>query len=196
MGKSKKSGEKASQPDKPEGSDGLKRKTDVSGGASRYTAETIVPNDESAVVVQHANDFRFNAAQQSVSSSGQRRIKIESQGLNRTQIVCFPTPVDVLLGRGKPFQSHPGNQRMLRFVEDSREMYLQAERNGKHMIIEEVMGNIRESGGRFLSHVEIREPLGGSGLLDSVQESGTCVSQQGTDKEGGSFYRPVLCGYK
>ena len=76
-------------------------------------------------------------------SSSQRRNRIDD-----------PTPVGVLLGRGKPVQSHPGNQRMLRIVDEHRARYLQAERKDKHEIIEEIMRILQECGGRFLTRVD------------------------------------------
>ena len=68
--------------------------------------------------------------------------------------VSCPSPADILLGRGKPFQSHPGNQRMLQIVDAYRQRYLRAERKEKHSIVEEVISAIRATGGRFLSRVE------------------------------------------
>ena len=70
------------------------------------------------------------------------------------QKIFAPRKADVLLGRGKPFQSHPGNQRMLCLVDDYRKRYLQAERREKHAIVEGVMKTIRDSGGRFLIRVD------------------------------------------
>ena len=66
----------------------------------------------------------------------------------------LPADVDILLGRGKPFQNHPGNQRMLSLVDKYKERYQAAERKEKHDIVEEVMGIIEGSGGRFLRRVD------------------------------------------
>jgi len=71
----------------------------------------------------------------------------------KTRIV-LPADVDILLGRGKPFQNHPGNQRMLSLVDKYKERYQAAERKEKHDIVEEVMGIISGSGGRFLRRVD------------------------------------------
>jgi len=68
--------------------------------------------------------------------------------------VVLPADVDILLGRGKPFQNHPGNQRMLTLVDKYRDRYQTAERKEKHDIVEEVMGIISGSGGRFLRRVD------------------------------------------
>jgi len=72
-------------------------------------------------------------------------------GKNR---VVLPADADILLGRGKPFQNHAGNQRMLGLVDKYRERYQQAERKEKHDIVEEVMGIIGGNGGRFLRRVD------------------------------------------
>jgi len=69
-------------------------------------------------------------------------------------VVLVPADADILLGRGKPFQNHVGNQRMLRLVDKYRERYFKSERKEKHDIVEEVMGIISGSGGRFLRRVD------------------------------------------
>lgn len=65
-----------------------------------------------------------------------------------------PTSLDILLGRGKPVQSHSGNQRMLSIVDENRARYLDSERKVKHQIIEEILKSIKASGGRFLTRVD------------------------------------------
>lgn len=71
--------------------------------------------------------------------------------------VYEPRPADILLGRGKPFQSHPGNQFMLHAVDQLRDRYLCTDRKGKHNIIEHVLGLIKERGGRFLVRIDENE---------------------------------------
>ena len=68
--------------------------------------------------------------------------------------VNAPSPVDILLGRGKPFHNHNGNQRMLEIVDEHRPRYLKADRKDKHVIIEHILSAIRAYGGRFLSRVD------------------------------------------
>jgi hypothetical protein len=77
-----------------------------------------------------------------------------STGLSSHFRIDTPSSVDILLGRGKPFQSHLGNQRMLRIVDACRERYLKSERKEKHTIVEDVIAAIMEIGGRFLSRVD------------------------------------------
>jgi len=65
-----------------------------------------------------------------------------------------PNAYDVLLGRGKPFQNHDGNQSMLRIVDMYRKRYHESERAFKHEIIEEVLDIIKSRGGRFLERID------------------------------------------
>lgn len=68
-----------------------------------------------------------------------------------------PRTADILLGRGKPFQSHQGNQFMLHAVDQLRDDYLNTDRKGKHNIIEHVLGLIQKRGGRFVVRVDENE---------------------------------------
>lgn len=68
--------------------------------------------------------------------------------------ITEPTKGDVLLGRGKPFQNHPGNQRMLTIVDSHKESYLGVKRDKKRAIVEEVIREIQEDGARFLKRSE------------------------------------------
>jgi hypothetical protein len=90
------------------------------------------------------------------------------QAASQTNMVLHPNPNDILLGRGKPFQNHHGNQEMLRVVDMYRVKYHQAERAYKHEIIEEVLGLIRSQGGRFLERVDERENSYYNEVTDSV----------------------------
>lgn len=64
--------------------------------------------------------------------------------------ITKPAAHDVLLGRGKSFQNHPGNKRMLKIVRANKVRYLGAKRDQKRGIVEEVLGLIQEDGTRFL----------------------------------------------
>jgi hypothetical protein len=61
-----------------------------------------------------------------------------------------PNKEDVVLGRGKPYQSWPGNQLMLSLCDAYRDRYHSVERTQKNIIIEEVRTIISAKGGRFL----------------------------------------------
>eukprot|EP00980_Cylindrotheca_fusiformis_P001807 scaffold408_cov71-Cylindrotheca_fusiformis.AAC.8 len=68
--------------------------------------------------------------------------------------ISEPGKDDVLLGRGKPFQNHPGNQRMLRIVDLHKQKYLRVKRDKKRAIVEEVLDEIQGRGARFLKRSE------------------------------------------
>ncbi|KAL3935758.1 MAG: hypothetical protein SGBAC_008788 [Bacillariaceae sp.] len=65
-----------------------------------------------------------------------------------------PSNDDILLGRGKPFQNHPGNQRMLKIVDEHKERYLSEKRDKKRAIVEEVLDIIQKNGARFLKRID------------------------------------------
>jgi hypothetical protein len=109
-----------------------------------------------------ANDGNEGKQQQQQQQQG------GEQAASQTNMVLHPNPNDVLLGRGKPFQNHHGNQEMLRVVDMYRVKYHQAERAYKHEIIEEVLGLIRSQGGRFLERVDERENSYYNEVTDSV----------------------------
>lgn len=67
--------------------------------------------------------------------------------------------VVVLLGRGKPFQSHYGNIRLHKLVNENREQYLGASRDEKNSIAKSIVQNIKrgtdgEPSGRFLKRAD------------------------------------------
>jgi hypothetical protein len=65
-----------------------------------------------------------------------------------------PSSQDILLGRGKPFQNHPGNKRMLTIVDKYKRRYFCEKRDKKREIVEEVLAVIAKNGGRFLKRTE------------------------------------------
>lgn len=79
--------------------------------------------------------------------------KVQKQ-VEPSNIIKTPNVHDVLLGRGKPFQNHDGNQSMLRIVDMYRKRYHESERAFKHEIIEEVLDIIKSKGGRFLERID------------------------------------------
>lgn len=68
-----------------------------------------------------------------------------------------PTQYDVLFGRGKPFQDHPGNLRLHSIVNTYKPNYAKARRHEKTVIAEDVVKLIQNDGkhiGRFLKQVD------------------------------------------
>ena len=54
---------------------------------------------------------------------------IENQGNLDDNVVIVPSQTDVLLGRGKPIQNHPGNMRLSLIVETVLKHYEESSRS-------------------------------------------------------------------
>jgi hypothetical protein len=61
-----------------------------------------------------------------------------------------PMARDILLGRGKPLQRHPGNVRFRQLIASHADKYELGDRFQKTLIAADVVATIRESDGRFL----------------------------------------------
>jgi hypothetical protein len=61
------------------------------------------------------------------------------------EMIFYPNDHDILLGRGRPFQSHPGNKRMKKMVDPYRSVYQSSPRNLRATITEHVIRVIRSS---------------------------------------------------
>ena len=68
--------------------------------------------------------------------------------------VDIPSRSDVLLGRGKPFNVHPGNRRLHEIVESHYDEYDLAQRSVKTRIAKSVVETIKGYSGRFLKQDE------------------------------------------
>ncbi len=68
-----------------------------------------------------------------------------------------PLPSDIIMGRGKPFHTHPGNQRMLQIIDGNKERYNSTKRHNRREVAQEVLDVIFETGARFLKRVEGEE---------------------------------------
>lgn len=66
------------------------------------------------------------------------------------QTVIEPTEYDVLLGRGKSSQNHPGNIHFRQLVQSKRDEYEKAKIMGKTLIAERIILSIHDMQGRFL----------------------------------------------
>lgn len=66
------------------------------------------------------------------------------------QFISIPKRMDVLLGRGKVIQEHPGNLRYRHLIETSRERYETSSKFEKTAVAEVIVKLIKESSGRFL----------------------------------------------
>ena len=67
-----------------------------------------------------------------------------------SQVVILPTRNDILFGRGKPIQEHPGNIRLLVMLESILDRYESLKRKEKSKLPQEVILKVKSMGGRFL----------------------------------------------
>ena len=81
----------------------------------------------------------------------QARQRQEDSTAAETGKFAYPSPIDVLLGRGKSYQEFPGNQRMGRIVDSYREAYHHlVDSVDKQSLSTNLVKMIQESGTRFL----------------------------------------------
>ncbi|KAL3938734.1 MAG: hypothetical protein SGBAC_006407 [Bacillariaceae sp.] len=83
--------------------------------------------------------------------SGLRFTDVYDPNALRVQI---PEPGDVLFGRGRGFQEHPGNQRMLKIISKYKQAYKSQKRSKKREFVEAVYDEITKDGGRFVKKLE------------------------------------------
>jgi hypothetical protein len=101
-------------------------------------------NDERRELLHHQHIQR---RQEIERGANEARIEEES----RSGMILRPQPNDVLVGRGRPYQEYPGNQRLSRFVEAQSIRYRDADdRFEKSCIILGVIKTVHDSNGRFL----------------------------------------------
>ena len=76
-----------------------------------------------------------------------------SVGTSTSCNVFLPTSKDVLFGRGKPFQQHPGNIRLSLTLDSMRERYNGASRHEKTVLAMDIVKTFQTNGTRFLRRV-------------------------------------------
>jgi len=64
--------------------------------------------------------------------------------------IHVPFCLDVILGKGCPFQNHPGNKRLRDLVDLNAKRYDKAQKGDKKAIAQEIVDTIKDSGGYFL----------------------------------------------
>lgn len=95
--------------------------------------DTLMADQKSELVAAAEADARKNKDQPAPSETAVR-----------------PNNHDVLFGRGKPFQNHPGNRKMLGLIDRFKRQYNESPRDQKRPIVEEIIGILSSDGGRFL----------------------------------------------
>jgi hypothetical protein len=102
----------------------------------------------------------------------QRRVETELEEARcrdleelRTGLIMYPKPLDVLVGRGRPYQDFPGNLRMLLLVDGHMDRYWNChDRFDKTCLFMDLVKKVQEYSGRFLE----RKPDGWVVVNDTI----------------------------
>eukprot|EP00980_Cylindrotheca_fusiformis_P021758 scaffold8587_cov97-Cylindrotheca_fusiformis.AAC.6 len=74
----------------------------------------------------------------------------EERRLYKTTTVMVPSSSDILVGKGRPFQEHPGNVMLREWIVRRQDIYETAQRYEKKRLVQSVVDQVQSSGGRFL----------------------------------------------
>eukprot|EP00980_Cylindrotheca_fusiformis_P016378 scaffold4880_cov106-Cylindrotheca_fusiformis.AAC.12 len=114
-------------------------------------------------IEQQLAGFGINGVNLAISCEGDLKVDrhkgmlrslkcLEAETSFTEEYVIVPTHTDVLLGRGKPIQNHPGNLRVSLIVESLLQEYDGSEkRPAKTQLAAEAVGRMKRAGIRFLT---------------------------------------------
>ena len=69
-------------------------------------------------------------------------------------VIRFPQPADVLIGRGRPYQEFPGNQRFGRLVDSQLKAYQDCSKFSKTCLSMDIVKTVQQYGGRFIEKTD------------------------------------------
>ena len=108
--------------------------------------------------LDHDGELRNDIHLQLISQWEQLNKQIQQQNeknllaANDGGKVAIAKSNDILLGRGRPYQNHAGNQKLADIIEQKRVEYTNASKQGKTVISKQVVDYIKQTlGGRFLT---------------------------------------------
>jgi hypothetical protein len=99
-------------------------------------------------------------------------------------IVLEPTDSDVIFGRGKGIQIHPGNVRLRKLIDSTRPKYEGAKLSEKTSIADQLVQHIKGSGGSFLKKgdgdgwIEVADETAREKISHAFRDSRRKVKQQ------------------
>jgi hypothetical protein len=114
-----------------------------------------------------------------VSWVGERK-KLEAQRkVDAPNWIEFPLSTDIVLGRGRPYQEHPGNRRLLNTVENYSGSYGESGRQEKVNITRSIVQLFKNANSRFLKRHDQPE-LGWEEVSDDLARDKTshCKSEE------------------
>lgn len=146
---------------------------------------TALPLD----VYGHVLDDEFH---HDVTKQRQREKEIQHiRSSSSSTIIEYPNHLDVLLGRGKPYQDFPGNIRLNQLVERQRLTYENLNKGEKSVCIMEIVHTIHLMGGRFLQKSKQGRQRQ-QRIVSSSSSSSDKTKQQHTLEDGMIKPPPVL----
>jgi hypothetical protein len=97
-------------------------------------------------------DAKFSSDQRSSTGpvSPNAPLSLDRHDTPEIKVEVEPMTMDILLGRGKPLQRHPGNVRFRELIACHAGNYELGDKFQKTVIAADVVATIRESDGRFL----------------------------------------------
>ena len=99
--------------------------------------------------------LRWMAAKRKAEALSQKAKQTNGDKEDRlVPLIVVPNRNDVLLGRGKVIQEHPGNLRYRHLIESNRDRYENSSKFEKTAVAEVIVRLIKEANGRFLKQGE------------------------------------------
>jgi len=97
------------------------------------------------------DEYIENFLEQRRTIEAEEKVK-EQEREQQTGVIMYPSPLDVLCGRGRPYQDFVGNVRVSQLVDEHVPLYLRTqERLKKTTIASGIVKSIHDAGGRFLT---------------------------------------------
>ena len=121
---------------------------DAGRNGTHSTDESLTPVSSSPLV-NSTDDNNATAISEGNSGQGEDEPPdaplVNDQGCANEGKIYVPRKYDVLLGRGRPLQNHPGNLRFHKIINRARASYVNSRKEGKAGIAKEVLDEIRTS---------------------------------------------------
>jgi len=141
-------------------SDKKKRTLNEHDDDQTKTGETLI--DDKNAAPSSSSSAKKKAKFQTISGAAATSVAaLRRFGLRFTDVddpnalrVKIPESSDILFGRGRGFQEHPGNQNMLRIISKCKKSYKSQKRSEKRDFVEAVYDEITKDGSRFLKKLE------------------------------------------
>jgi hypothetical protein len=110
-----------------------------------FDNQTIASSSSTSRRLSPSSSFSQKAGGDAVESSAAKSASPSLSTIDPMQMRGLPR-LDILCGRGKPIQDHPGNKRMHMIIQWHKQRYLTAGRGRKKTIIMEVLEQVKQRG--------------------------------------------------